>query len=296
LVALSLGATAVAYGIASLFAWQQYRDLRDQFPYVSMEERLPPPRTHLTASFPSAADERLNSLEGTIEYRDPLDHGDRRRLAHLEQLHEHAVQVFINQPGFGVARMVRVSEWTLKYGLRTDPPLPQPGTRSASSWSASTLELQPFRPQRRDSDKDLLWMHRNSVVDFANPKRFGFFKDRRHVAGFQVHQFSQVPASGAPGELQTLDLVGLVVHDEPVAYVSDHLPRMDELREAPTRPLNPFEATGLLVLRRGEDLFVRDTADSIQVLGAIRSAKQCVSCHGGQRGDLLGAFSYTFAR
>ena len=29
------------------------------------------------------------------------------------------------------------------------------------------------------------------------------------------------------------------------------------------------------------------------MLGAIRSAKQCVQCHGGQRGDLLGAFSYT---
>ncbi len=29
------------------------------------------------------------------------------------------------------------------------------------------------------------------------------------------------------------------------------------------------------------------------MLGAVRSAKQCVKCHGGSRGDLLGAFSYT---
>jgi hypothetical protein len=87
-----------------------------------------------------------------------------------------------------------------------------------------------------------------------------------------------------------------LLHDEPLAYVSDNLPRMDELRKAPTRKLDEFEAAGLAALRRGEDLFVRGTADHLRVLGAVRNAKQCVDCHGGQRGDLLGAFSYTFAR
>jgi mono/diheme cytochrome c family protein len=28
------------------------------------------------------------------------------------------------------------------------------------------------------------------------------------------------------------------------------------------------------------------------MLGAVRSTRQCVACHGGDRGDLLGAFSY----
>jgi hypothetical protein len=32
------------------------------------------------------------------------------------------------------------------------------------------------------------------------------------------------------------------------------------------------------------------------MLGAIRSTRQCLSCHGGNRGDLLGAFSYVFTR
>jgi hypothetical protein len=71
---------------------------------------------------------------------------------------------------------------------------------------------------------------------------------------------------------------------------------MDELRKAPTRPLDEFEAEGLKELRRGEDLFVRDAPSGRRMLGAVRSAKQCVACHGGQRGDLLGAFSYTFVR
>jgi hypothetical protein len=32
------------------------------------------------------------------------------------------------------------------------------------------------------------------------------------------------------------------------------------------------------------------------MLGLARSVKQCVACHGGARGDLLGAFSYVLRR
>lgn len=34
----------------------------------------------------------------------------------------------------------------------------------------------------------------------------------------------------------------------------------------------------------------------VSALGAIRSIEQCTKCHGGKRGDLLGAFSYSLAR
>jgi len=87
--------------------------------------------------------------------------------------------------------------------------------------------------------------------------------------------------------------VGLLLHAEPVVYVSEHLPRMDEQREAPTRPLDRFEASALEGLRRGEDILVQETAGNLRMLGAIRNAKQCIECHGGERGDLLGAFSYS---
>jgi hypothetical protein len=103
-----------------------------------------------------------------------------------------------------------------------------------------------------------------------------------------------VPGKVERWDLQTLDLVGLLLHEQPVGYVSVNLPRMDELRDAPTRPPDDFEATGLEGLRRGEDLFVRESADCRRVLGAVRSTRQCLSCHGGERGDLLRAFSYTF--
>ena len=91
-------------------------------------------------------------------------------------------------------------------------------------------------------------------------------------------------------------MVSLLKHDEPVTYVSNHLPRMDELRDAPTRPLSSFETNALACLRKGQDLQVESTADRIQVLGSIRAIRQCLACHEGQRGDLLGAFSYNLIR
>ena len=84
-----------------------------------------------------------------------------------------------------------------------------------------------------------------------------------------------------------------MLHEKPVAYVSANLPRMDELKKAPTRPLDRFESGGLEKLRGGEDLVTAEAGANLRMLGAIRSARQCVDCHGGRRGDLLGAFSYT---
>jgi hypothetical protein len=136
-------------------------------------------------------------------------------------------------------------------------------------------------------------MHDRGVYDFLNPLSFGYVKDRQHVAGFQSHQFSQVPDAGKKWKLQALDLMGLVVHEKPVVYLSENLPRMDELRKAPMRELNAFESAGLKALRNGDDIFVREMPDhSVRMLGSLRAMKQCIDCHGGARGDLLGAFSY----
>ena len=45
-------------------------------------------------------------------------------------------------------------------------------------------------------------------------------------------------------------------------------------------------------IRGGTDLHVADGDGDLRFLGAVRSTKQCVACHGGDRGALLGAFSY----
>jgi hypothetical protein len=138
--------------------------------------------------------------------------------------------------------------------------------------------------------------HLHALADFLYSAGFGYVKDRRHVSGFQAHRFSTVPAPVAGWSVRRLDLVGLAMHEEPVAYVSDHLPRMDELRNAPTRRLDEFESRGLTALRGGEDLFVEERPPGLRLLGSIRNVPMCVECHGGARGDLLGAFSYRFGR
>ena len=71
---------------------------------------------------------------------------------------------------------------------------------------------------------------------------------------------------------------------------------MGQLRAAPTRPLDKFESLGLFTVQQGDDLFISRDGEGVRMLGAIRSTKQCVACHGGERGDLLGAFSYTLQR
>lgn len=86
------------------------------------------------------------------------------------------------------------------------------------------------------------------------------------------------------------------MHDDPMVYVSDELPRMDKMRDAKTRSLNTFEEAGLKRLQDGDDLFLRETNQDILMLGAVRSIDQCVQCHGGERGDLLGAFTYHLRR
>jgi hypothetical protein len=292
-VPLAFGATLLAYIIPGAFAYHHDSRLLAKYPYVSLEDRLPTKGPAPAGPLPQAAVKRLDHLESAIE--EPRDWFGRRREGSLRELHEDAVQAFADQSGFGVARMPRLSEWAMEAGLRKEPPLPQPGPRLPPASLTASLTGQPTPAERKELERELSDSHASGVVDFVHPDGFGYFKDRQHVAGFQSHQFSQAPSPGRL-RLQTLDLVGLLLHDEPVVYISDHLPRMDELREAPTRPLDDFETAGLAVLRRGEDLFVQAGTEGARALGAVRSTRQCLSCHGGQRGDLLGAFSYTFTR
>jgi len=188
--------------------------------------------------------------------------------------------------------MMYPSEPMMTVDLRPDDPLPQPGSRgllirSPGEWQPDLSVVPPG---------DLSQLHEESFLDFVHPRGFGYFRDRRHVAGFQAHQMSRAPGPAERWTVQTIDLISLLLHDEPVAYITDHLPRMDELRSAPTRPLDELENKGMEALRSGEDLVMEKTATAVRMVGVLRSVRQCLSCHGGERGDLLGAFSYTLAR
>jgi hypothetical protein len=284
--------TMIAFGIPTWFALEaqrEYSRLRGKYPYESMEERLPAPGSvSATEPLPESTAKRLRRLEQEVD----LQQRRSFRAHYLKRLHEDTVLLFVNSRGFGVARMMEPTEWSLTIALRYDPPMPQPGALLQPAGSPGDLERDAPVPD----EEPFYQMHEDSVSDFAYAGGFGFFKDRRHVAGFEAHRFSSTPESVGPWQLQTVDLVGLLLRDEPVVYVSSHLPRMDELREAPTRKLDALESVGLSGLRRGDDLFVRETGGRLRMLGAIRATKQCTACHGCERGDLLGAFSYTLRR
>jgi len=286
---LSVVATLISYGFFGSLAYRETRHLQEAFPYASMDDRLPSKQLQRPAgALPWATAYRLGEMETLLEKKDQ-DWTSNYRKSSLRQIHEETVQVFVNRPGFGVTRGSGLRQAVLQMAERREPPIPQPGKPSASPWLPESLRKQP--PQSKPLD-DLLAFHRENTVDFVNLADFGYIKDRQHVAGFQSHQVSQMPIVTRPWQLQTLDLVGVVFHEKPIAYVSEHLPRMEELRSAPTRDLDDFEAAGLLALQHGDDLFVRERARERRMLGAIRAARPCLSCHEAERGDLLGAFSY----
>ncbi|MDG3008027.1 hypothetical protein [Paludisphaera mucosa] len=285
---MALGATVIAYGIGGLMAHSSFREaarLRGLYPLESMEARVPAPRADAAESPPGPDSlARLARLEESGGYEGEF------RGWQLRILHENTVGSFIDAPGFGVARMLRPSEALLAVGLRKAGVPRQPGPRIP--FSGSPGELRGVDPEAEAPLGPLL---EASILDFVNPEGFGYVRDRRHVAGFETHQFSRIPEPASRWKLRNLELASLLLHEEPVVYTSAELPRMDRLHGKPTRPLDRFEGPALGALRRGEDLVVARDGDSVRMLGAVRSLAACVACHGGARGDLLGAFSYDLA-
>jgi hypothetical protein len=147
-------------------------------------------------------------------------------------------------------------------------------------------------PQREIALRSLHAGRLPQFFDFG--KNFGYFRDRGHVAGFEAHGFTVPQDSPKPVPKRT-QLVGLVVHPQPVVYMTADMPNMADVAKIPVRPLDAFETLGLKALREGASLFARENSNRVRMLGPIRAAKQCTECHGCERGQLLGAFSYTIA-
>lgn len=284
---LGLAAAVIAFvaPYAAIAYWskggvREMARLREKFPYESVESRLPNhPQLAPQQKLPEEAAARLDRLESGY-------FSGNIRSSTLRILHERQTREFVDSPGFGSMRMMRPREEYLKPRLPNEP-VPQPAPVHASAGKADEEPWKARPPQNELHD-----LNRESVIDFANEEGFGYVKDRRHVAGFLPHRFTEVPRPRGNWSVATVELVGLLLQPEPVAYVSENLPRMEELRQAPTRKLDEFEKAGLNSLEHGEDLFTAETPSGMRMLGSIRATKQCLQCHDGERGRLLGAFSY----
>jgi hypothetical protein len=257
-----------------------------------------------------SANDNLVALEELIEWAPPpgrnVFRSKRTREIYLRRLHEESVGEFINSPGFGVSRRIEPRREYIV--LPEAEPVPQPpaeyvpGERSPASSEIDGPASASEVIADKASQSQLQDLHQNGFVDFVNSPGFGYVKDREHVAGFQPHQFHAIPTyqtkdkEPARWKVQRLELLSLLKFDEPAVYLSDHLPRMDELRDAKTRPPDEFEKRGLDALRRGKDLELESSATRVRMLGSIRSLQQCIQCHQVKRGELLGAFSYVLKR
>ena len=294
----SLVAAVAAFAIPIALVIQDEKEMRNytekwrkEYPMVDLEKTLPAPK-------PRPAKTQLAS--GTMRHLEELasdDSGRDKRIRigsiadELERMHQERVFDFVNRPGFGFSRMNRFqfSKGILLAIIENDKPIPQPGEPFASSSEPEELPANANAPNQAG----LLSMHRHGIINFANAKNLGFIKDRNHVVMGLKHGF-QRPLEGTPGlEVRRVELVGLLMHAEPVVYISSNLPRMEELRMAPTRPLDAFEKKAIASFEDGGDMMAGSTPEGLRMVGSIRSAKTCSKCHGGEVGDLLGAFSYT---
>jgi hypothetical protein len=289
LVALGLGVTPGVVQMRKLDA--EVREL----PTVSLVHRLqyekPTALTGTRVKFiagESVAIE-LSSMEHSFDER-----SERKR--QFERLHNREYVQFVQSAGFGLARMRPLH---YRDSLRR-PPL------SDIAFNAGVYKCAPteqgywrrgFMPQRSNAIEQLHIVSRN---DFLDPDGFGVaIEPPLRVTGFVEHGFHYSPTNGmdlaTPWTIRRLELVSLLKFDTPRVYVLDHLPRMDQLSsdDAPTRPLDAFETEALAKLWRDEDVVVKNDGDDYRMLGSLRAAKQCLDCHSVQRGELLGAFTYS---
>jgi hypothetical protein len=201
----------------------------------------------------------------------------------------------------------------LNAGDGREPPRPVPASLAVASPAVAgpAFAGPAFAALRRaplPTRDDLTEFHHDGESSFFEVNRFGYMKDKEHVAGFFPHAITHAPnmrsVDGRPWyevrteqwALRRLELVSLLKHPEPKVYVSDELPRMEKLAEAIVRGLGAFEEEALARLKKGEDVIAQATTNRIEMVGSLRAAKQCLQCHDVQRGELLGAFSYELIR
>ena len=245
------------------------------------------------------------------------------RVQALSALHQVEVRKFVTNPGFGMSRLPPRRDVT------TEPPTsgwseadrgePVSLPAAGSFFTAGPDKRGPTLP----SVFALAGFNAAVAHEFARPDSWGLVKDRAEVAGFRPHALEFVPDSHARQRydqenptkdkagrvtaypvierwtVRQVELIGLLMHDGPVVYLNADggLPTMAAGRDARTRELSEFEATGLKDLAAGKEVVTVDAATNhVRMVGAIRMAGVCLKCHEGKKGDLLGAFSYDLVR
>jgi hypothetical protein len=243
--------------------------------------------------------------------------GDVRRES-LKKLHSAEVEDFIKRDGFGLSRLPTPSPRFLELAKAPTFPFGSVGYPDSALAGDPPVTLPEkgaglVGEAKMPSREGLANLHSLSRYSFLQSGSLGYVRKHQEVAGFEPHAFRFEPSlSGVPvlnhqvekgaeaskerWVLRKLELVGMVKHEKPMAYVSGQLPRMEDLKNAPTRELDAFEAAAIRRLQGGEDVATEETLNRIRLVGAVRANNACLDCHNVKRGQLLGAFSYELLR
>ena len=298
-------ASALAVGIVGVVGQREFAALVDVVPFRSLSARLDYEKNN--AAYSLGHEQRLrvesadalDALDASYRENDSTWEYDYPRIRSLKLVHASQLEQFIAAEGFfGVQRMPPPSPgWALVQPKRKLVRFPDPHSLLGGHPSVQPVATVPAVAPPRT------WVepfHMEALRDFVSGESCGYVVDRDHVVGFQSHGIERVPnGPNVPTRQQNpywytqrVELVSMLKHSEPGVYVSEYLPSMDELREAPIRPLDDFERRALLQLAQEGDIVVEPVGPHVRMLGAIRAAKQCLVCHDVPHGTLLGAFSY----
>ncbi len=171
-------------------------------------------------------------------------------------------------------------------------------------------------------------LHQQAHDSLLSPRQYGYIKSTDAVSGFVPHHVQSRPtiepwesryralrlhqsdeereaiwepiATRPPDDaiwlLESLQLVSLLKQTEPLVYDQWHLPSMEDLDDVLMRKLDEFEHDSLEQLYSGQQISIQSHQNQIRMVGALRASKNCLQCHDAQRGDLLGALTYTIRR
>ncbi len=298
----TLWAISAAVTLTSLLAavlpvmayMRELESARREITTVSLVQRLEYERREPRLTRAQDSVTKASLVSKLDQFEQSLDHA-RTRKWQLHRLHAYQYRLFESAMGFGLGRIIPLTPRSLRV-----PPLRDIRFDDATVTDYGDERGVWYDFGVSDESTGAERVHLVSRNDFLNPDGFGLaIEPPLNVMGFVEHGFHYSPTASLEERerwtIVRLELVSLLKFDTPRVYVLDHLPRMDQLSSdnAPTRPLDAFESEALAKLRHDEDVVVKSAGDDYRMLGSLRAAKQCLDCHSVQRGELLGAFSYS---
>ena len=240
--------------IGSLFSpgtSHRAEELRQRFRFESLADRLDYEGDDPSGEevpLPEAAAGRLDEVEKGFDLWIKAS----PRMMSLARLHSDQVEEFVNQPDFGNFRTFHMDS-PAYLDLPQAPPVPFAQVLALpSGGEGSRIELPETAVAPALSLKGLDEFHDRGRFDFLNP---GNFTDSSRIGTTSpasvrtasgrcrscdpLHMAMTSEERWAVGRLE---LVSLLKHERPAVYISDHLPRMDDLKKSKTRPPSEFEA------------------------------------------------------